>query len=65
MQVKKPKLNYNRVLQQSKRQPSQYLGFANRVVEIKRGVSEIETDKEELPEVYKENQQKKSRNNKS
>jgi len=34
------------------------------VVETKKGVSEITTNKEELPEVYKENLQKKLRNNK-
>ena len=40
------------------RQVSRYSGFAQRVVEVKRGVTEINNNIEELPEVYEESLQK-------
>ena len=49
------------------RQVSRYSGFAQRVVEAKRGVAEINNNIEESPEVYEESLQKSrgimSRNN--
>ena len=63
--VKKPLLNLKRLLQYPRRPVSRYSEFVQRVVEVKRGVAEINNSIEKLPEGYKESLQKKSRNNES
>jgi len=52
--VKKLPIYLRRNLQQPRRQASRYSSFAQRVVEAKRGVAEINKDNEELPEVFEE-----------